>query len=463
LLGALGERDLVSATGTVAFTRALAERCSSLSYEELPEDVIEIARQCLLDWFGVALGGSSADAPRTLLAALGATGEADRAKATVVGHRGRLTPLEAALVNGTSSHVLDFDDVNIAFLGHLSVSILAAALALGEQLDANAAELLTAFVAGYETASRIAVALGPEPYQRGYHSTATIGTFAAAAACARLLELDAQRTSLALGIAASTAAGLKCNFGTMTKSLHAGKACENGLLAAMLAARGFTANLAAIEADQGFARVIGARREMTGAPADQASDWHIRENLFKYHASCFFTHSMIEGLRDLASSGRAPSAEIEQISVHVSELELGTCVIPAPRTGLEVKFSLAHLAAMTLLGRATSTITDEDAHDQEVVGLRSRVVLIEDGAAGEPTRVDVTLRDGEVASACRDVTVPATELGDQRRRLETKFISLAEPVIGSPGARRLLAALSGLDRSHGVRALMALTRPDPAR
>ena len=449
----------MSTIETEVLTHALAERSSSLCYEDLPSEVIEIARQCLLDWFGVTLGGSSQDAPRALLEVLGAGPEAERGIATVVGHRARLPPLQAALVNGVSSHVLDFDDVNIAFLGHVSACVFGAALALAEQLEADASALLAAFVAGYETACRIAVAVGPEPYLRGYHATGTMGTFGAAAACARLLGLDAAATAVATGIAASEAAGLKCNIGTMTKSLHAGKACENGLLAASLAARGFSASPGAIEGAQGFAAVVGGGCEAAAALAEPRCGWHLRDNLFKYHASCFFTHSMIEGVRELMTSGRLRLEQIEQVSVHVSELELGTCVIAEPRTGLEVKFSLAHLAAMSLLGRATSTIADEDARDQEVIALRSKVVLVEDGVPGQPTRVDVTLRGGEALSACHDVSTPTLALDDQRQRLAQKFIPLAEAALGSSAALRLLEALSGLEPGGNVRSLMACARP----
>ncbi|HWX74550.1 MAG TPA: MmgE/PrpD family protein [Solirubrobacteraceae bacterium] len=446
----------VSTTESTGLTHALAERSSALRYEDIPGDVREIARQCLLDWFGVTLGGSVEQAPRALLSLLASDGAADRARASVVGHRQRLAPAQAALVNGTASHVLDFDDVNITLPGHVSVAILGGALALAEQLDASACDLLTAFVAGYETACAIAVAVGPEPYLRGFHATGTIGTFGAAAACARLLALDPERTAIATGIAASQAAGLKCNFGTMTKSLHAGRACEAGLLAALLAAHGFTANPSAIEAGQGFAAAGGG--EPAGARSD-FSRWHLRENLFKYHAACFFAHSTLEGLRELIRARPLAAAEVEQISVHVSELELGACAIPEPDTGLEVKFSLAHLAAMALLGRATSTISDEDARAPDVIALRSRVVLVEDGTVGAPTRIEVRLRDGEVLSACQGVSRPERELGLQRQRLVGKFNALAEPILGRESARRLLDALGSLEDGARARELLALARP----
>jgi 2-methylcitrate dehydratase PrpD len=370
----------------------------------------------------------------------------------------RLTELHAALVNGTSSHRLDFDDVNATFLGHVSVAIGAAVLALAEELDADGAQLVTAFVAGYETACRIAVALGPEPYLRGFHSTGTIGTLGAAAGCARLLALDADRTAVAIGLAASQAAGLKSNIGTMTKSFHAGKACENGLLAARLAARGFTANTDAIEAPQGFAAVSGGSCDAGAALGEPPSGWYLRDNLFKYHASCYWTHSTLEGIRELRAAG-VSAAEVERVVIHVSALELGACVIPAPVNALEVKFSIAHLAAMALLGRPTELITDADAHDPEVIALRASVELAHDGAPGRPTVVEVTTRDGVTRPAAVDVNTAQRDLALQYDRLAEKFDGLASPVIGTASATALREALRTLDERHRIRELMALTRP----
>jgi len=440
-------------------TLALAERCSCLAYEAMPHDVVEIARQALLDWFGVTLGGSSEDGPTILLEVLAGDGASDHGTATVMGHAVRLSALHAALVNGTSSHALDFDDVNLALPGHVSVAILAGALALAEQLDANGRELLTAFVAGYETACRIAVALGPAPYLRGFHATGTIGTFGSAAACARLLGLDAPRTAAALGVAASQAAGLKGNFGTMTKSFHAGKACENGLLAALLSARGFTAGDRAIEGEQAFAAIAAGGCDADAALSTPDGGWHIRGNLFKHHASCFFTHSMLEGLRELTDSRSLAAADIGSVALHVSDVELGACVIPAPSTGLEVKFSMAHLAAMALAGRSTASVTDADAEDADLIALRSKVSLFEDGVAGQPTLVELVLNDGAVLSARHDVNAPERDLAAQRGRLSEKFLTLAAPALGAAGAARLLGALGGLEEASSVRALMACARP----
>jgi len=443
-------RDLAG-TG---LTAALAEISCGVAYEDLPTDVVEIVRHALLDWLGVTLAGSR-EALTEILAATVSFGEGAGA-ATLVGRPDRAAPLPAALINGAAAHALDFDDVNAGFMGHVSVAVLAGALALGEEIDASAGDLIAAYAAGYEVACRIAAALGPEPYLRGFHQTGTVGTFAAAAACAHLLGLDGSATATALGLAASQAAGCKCNFGTMAKPLHAGKACENGLLSARLAARGFTANPAAIEAERGFAQVCGGGCDVSAALAPPPAGWYVRDNLFKYHASCFYTHSMLEGLGQLrASHGLAPE-DVERVDVHVGELELGTCAISEPATALEVKFSLEHLAAMALLGRSTASICDGDATDPAAVALRSRVVLHPDGESGAPTRVEIT-RAGERLTARRDVNAPERDLAAQARRLEAKFRLLAIPVLGADATERLCAAVRRLEPDRPVRELMALS------
>jgi len=444
--------------GTATLTMGLAQRVTAL--EELPPEIRERARQSLLDWFGVTLGGCREDAPTALLAILPPAEPADPQSAGAVGHDARLSALDAALLNGTSSHVLDFDDVNLAFLGHASVAVLAAVLALAEQRDLPVAGVVTAYVAGYETACRLAAAVGPEPYLRGFHATGTGGTFAAAAACARLLGLDARQTAQALGIAASQAAGLKCNFGTMTKSLHAGKACQSGMLAALLAARGFTADRDAIGAGQGFAAAFGGDIDASAALGD---GWHLRDNLFKHHASCFFTHSTIEGLLELKRSRPFAVEDVEEIEIHVSDVELGTCVIPEPATGLEVKFSLPHLAAMAILGRSTARIDDSDATDPEAVALRSRVVLTRDGEPGAATRVELRLGDGTRLSAAHDVNTPEADLDAQGARLAEKFLVLSEPALGAERAGALLLALADLDGDMPARELIRAAQPAQAR
>jgi len=435
-------------------TETLARLASEMSYESLAPDVIELARHALLDWFAVTLGAGEQEPTRILLATLPPSSADDASAVTIVGHRARYAPLQAALINGTASHALDFDDVNAVFLGHVSVAVLGAALALAEQRDATAGELLCAFAAGYDTACRIAAAIGPEPYMRGFHQTGTVGTFAAAAACARLLALDTAATATAFGIAVSEASGACANFGTMTKPLHAGKACENGLLAALLAAHGFSANRGAIEADKGFAAISGGSCDVAAATRAAEPGAGLRDNLFKYHAACFWTHSTLEGIAGLRAHQGLTAERVQRADIHVGELELGMCSIAAPAGALEVKFSIAHLAAMALLGRSTAVVSDADAQDAELVAMRSRVQLVADGDPSQPTLVEVTTADG-VLSARHDVAVAERDLAVQAARLSGKFRSLAGPVLGDR-AELLLSRTLGLQPQDRVRELMAL-------
>src|SRR5215469_13354015 len=219
-------------------TRTLAERACAVSYDALPEPVRELARQCVLDYLGVGLAGADDQLVCILLDELSEAG--GTAQAGVIGHGARLPVGAAALVNGAIAHALDYDDVNLAMPGHPSVAILPALLALAEEKQASGKAVIAAFVAGYETCCRIGMAMRPGHYTRGFHATGTVGGFGAAAACAHLLGLDAEATARALGIAGTQSAGLKSQFGTMCKPFHAGRAAQTGLLAARLAARGFS-------------------------------------------------------------------------------------------------------------------------------------------------------------------------------------------------------------------------------
>src|SRR5882757_6226154 len=226
-------------------TRTLAAQASTVTYDALPEPVRALTRQCVLDYYGVALAGADDPLVTILLDELAEAGGA--AQAGVVGHKLRLPALSAALINGAIGHALDYDDVNLAMPGHPSVAILPGLLSLAEERQSSGREIIAAFVAGYETACRIGMALRPGHYNLGFHATGTVGVFGAAAACARLLGLDAATTAQALGIAGTQAAGLKSQFGTMSKPFHAGKASQSGLLAARLAARGFSSRTDLVE------------------------------------------------------------------------------------------------------------------------------------------------------------------------------------------------------------------------
>ncbi|HZT65736.1 MAG TPA: MmgE/PrpD family protein [Acidimicrobiales bacterium] len=448
----------------IGFTVEVAARAAGLSFADLPPEVVTVARQCVLDWLGVTLAGSTEPAATILLEELLDDGPADRAAAsgTVVGRAERLGPRDAALVNGTASHALDYDDVNDAMFGHPTVPVLPGVLALAEGMGASGADLLCAFVAGYEAECQIGRALGVEHYRRGFHSTAINGALGAAAACSRLMGLSPHDTAVALGIAATEAAGLKSMFGTMCKPLHAGQASAAGLLAARLAGGGFTSRADAVETDQGLAATHTAGFDPRRGLAEPPGGWHILSNLFKYHAACFQTHSAIEGLRRLRDQAGFGPDDVESVVIHAEPLQMGMCAIPEPSTGLEVKFSLRHTAAFVLAGVDTAAIgsyRDENAREPSLVGLRQKVEVVDDRTSGRATPIEVRLRGGEVLTAAHDVFVPEADLALQGKRLEEKFLSLAEPIIGASAAGRLVGAVSELAHLGDVRELMAETRP----
>ena len=446
---------------TAPVTAELARRAASLRHDDLPEEMRLLARQCLLDWLAVTLAGSREELARMLLAE--AEEQGGTPAATLIGQRLRLPTQQAALVNGAASHALDYDDVNMTMGGHPTAPLMPAILALAEARGAGGAQVIAAFVAGYETACRIGALVAPGHYARGFHSTATIGSFGAAAAAANLLGLGAARTATALGIAGTQAAGLKSMFGTMCKPLHAGKAAQNGLLAASLAARGFTSRDDVLECAQGFAETQSPDFHPERALALPRRGWHLADNLFKYHAACYLTHAPIECARAVRATPGFEPAAVRRVLLRVEQGAARVCHIPAPRTGLEAKFSLRLATAMALAGIDTASLDsygDKTAADPRLVALRDRVeVEFRRDWPHTLAELEVTLADGKVLSARHDSGVPADDLAAQGRRLAAKFMSLAAPVLGRLQAERLAASVAALDRLGSIAELTRLCVP----
>jgi len=439
-------------------THVLASKAAGLDYDNLPPPARELVRQCVLDYLGVAVAGASDGLVRLLLDEMNEAGGAP--KASVIGHELRLPALSAALVNGAAAHALDYDDVNMAMPGHPSVAILPALLALAELRRSSGHAVATAFVAGYETTCRIGAALQPGHYNLGFHSTGTIGSFGAAAACARLLGLDAETTAIALGIAGTQAAGLKSQFGTMCKPFHAGKAAQCGLLAARLAARGFSSRTDIVECVQGFALTHGPDFAPAAALAEPEGGLHLFANLFKYHAACYLTHAPIECARRLREDHRLEPDAIAGITLRLDASCERVCNIPAPSDGLQSKFSLRQTVAMALAGVDTASLgaySAENARDPRLVGLRERVVLDwQDSWPQTLSELELELTDGRRPMARHDAGIPAGDIADQGRRLAAKFDSLVEPVFGPSRTRELRETIAGLDSLADIGTLARL-------
>jgi 2-methylcitrate dehydratase PrpD len=452
--------DTVTENVTQAdLTRRLAGKASGCRYDDLPAPARELARQCVLDYLGVALAGTHDPLVQILLDEMAEASGSPQA--SIIGHNARLPMLSAAMVNGSAAHALDYDDVNMAMPGHPSVAILPGLLALAEFKCSSGREVVTAFVAGYETACRVGAALQPGHYNLGFHSTGTIGTFGAAAACARLLGLDTEATAMALGIAGTQAAGLKSQFGTMCKPFHAGKAAQNGLFAARLAQRGFTSRADIVECTQGFALTHGPDFVPDAAVRTPAAGFHLLANLFKYHAACYFTHAPIECARRLREEHRLTPELIAGITLRLDASCDRVCNIPVPVDGLQSKFSLRQTVAMALAGIDTASVgayNAENARDPGLIGLRNRVRF--DWQHNWPQtlcELELELLDGRRFSARHDAGIPAANITDQGLRLAAKFDALVAPVLGAPRARELREMISDLDNVADIRSLTRLT------
>src|SRR4051794_25942408 len=315
------------------------------------EDVVTGALHCILDTLGVAIGG--VHEPVTTHVRGEALDEGGAPRATLWGTGQRVSRPQAALVNGTAAHALDFDDVSALMEGHPSAPLLPALLAVAEGSGTRGDEVVAAFVAGFETEAMVGRLMSPSHYARGFHATATVGAFGAAAAAAHVLGLDDRAWAHAFGIAGSRAAGLKSMFGTMSKPLQVGVAAENGVRAATLAARGVTAHTDVLGTAQGFRDTQSDER---GIPA--AWGWArpaVTDVLFKYHAPCYLTPSGAEGALPMRSDGMTPD-RVRSIDVHVPAGHLRVCDIAEPATPLEGKFSLRFTTAMALV---TGDLTEQ--------------------------------------------------------------------------------------------------------
>jgi 2-methylcitrate dehydratase PrpD len=439
-------------------TRELAERSRGLCFDELPDEVVEVARHCLLDWLGVTVAGAG----EPLAAILRDTVQSDATEgaATLLGPpTGRAGSLGAALINGATGHALDFDDTHWTMNGHPSVPVMPAALALAEELDLDGRRLLEAIVAGIELECGLGALIGRRHYAAGFHATGTLGTLGAAAACAKLLDLGEQAWLHALGLAGTQAAGLKSSFGTMAKPLHAGKAAHDGLLAARLAAGGFTGNTRVVESRQGLADTLQGGEPEAGALRADKGRFYILDTLFKYHAACYLTQSGIEAAHQLRRNEALVADDIVAVEIRVPPSSLDVCNIEQPTTGLEGKFSLRATAALALLGaetQALSTWSDERMGLPDLVGLRDRITVVpEAGIDPMATPVAVATADHRRLEARVDVGRPATDLAQQRSKLEAKFRALVVPVLGEEAAAATIAMVAGL---HEIDSASALTR-----
>ncbi len=412
--------------------------------ESVPEEAIAQAKRSVLDTLGVALAGSSEEGVR--IVAEWVRKQGGHEEATVLGQRFRAPAPEAALVSGTAGHALDYDDVSLPMRGHPSAPLVTAVLATGEKAGCSGRDLLTAFVLGFEVEARLGRAIGEAHYALGWHATSTLGTLGAAAACARLLGLDARRTQMALGIAASLAGGLQQNFGTMTKPLHAGWAARNGVVAAEMSGRGFTADARALEGESGFLRAMSGGSEVDLEPLAALGDpFEITSSGIgvKLYPCCYAVHRSLDAALDLRARHGIDPGSIVRIWVEVSRGALLPLRREPPATGLEGKFSLEYClaAALTDSRVGLASFTDEAIRRPVVRELMAKVEASEGAEPGAfpiggYAELRIVLKDGSEHSLRVD-----TPRGDPSRPLSWE--ELAEKFRDCAGTVLFTQAING--------------------
>lgn len=442
----------------MGFTSELARHSQTIGSNSIEEPVAAVAEQCILDWMGVALAGVD-EAPAVYLRTLV---QQDRARpvSTLIGSRTGTSVRQAALSNGTSGHALDYDDVNLALQGHATAVVLPAAFAVAEGEGASGIDFVRAFVAGYEATCILGQYMGRSHYAKGFHSTATLGCVGAAVASSILLKLPLDGIVRAIGIAGTQASGLKAQFGTMSKPLHAGKASESGVLAAYLARCGVTSREDLLEARQGFAAAMDGEGDAERAFALPQRGAHIFDNIFKFNASCLGTQGTIEALRQLQDTHGITANQVTRIEIDVERGADSMCNITKPTSGMEMQFSLRFAAALVLAQEDTTvpaTFCDANARRQDLQSLASKV-HVQLMPASWPlllTTVRVFMEDGRVFANSVDLGRPCLDVAAQKTRLLDKFGRLTSSHLTVAQVRSLAAMVFGVSACERPLSLLA--------
>jgi 2-methylcitrate dehydratase PrpD len=440
----------------VTLTKTLCGRLAAARFGDLSAAAMHQARRGVLDWIGCALAGSGHKTITTLLDVLRETSGAPQA--TVLGRRLRLGLRDAPLANGQMGHVLDFDDTHMGgVVLHASSPVLAALFALAERSPVSGADLMLAYAVGFEAGVRAGWS-APGHHKGGWHLTGTLGTIAAGVAGGKLLGLDRQRLTYAMGIAATQAAGMQQNRGTMCKSFHAGKAAANGVLAALLAERGFDSTQEIIEGRKGFSRIYSdvAAPEQLNARLDQG--WLIETNGHKPYACGVVLHPLIDAVIAIRNRDRIDPATVSEISLRVHPFVLSITDVVDPATGLQSKFSTLHSAAVALVDGAAgiAQYSDARARDPLVAALRGKVKAEGDEALGKDEAYAVIV----AGNKRHEVHIPhaggTAENPMSDAAIEAKFLANATPVIGPERARRARDLVWSLDKQPDMRELIGL-------
>jgi 2-methylcitrate dehydratase PrpD len=438
-------------------TRTLAENCLGTPLREVPEPVVTQAKKGLLNWMGVTIGASrhpSVEMVLELASELNVSGQA-----SILGRCEKVDILWASLINGTSSHVFDFDDTHLKTIHHPSSPVAPVVFALGEWLNLAPVDLLRAYLLGCEAELRISQAVYPSHYRQGWHITSTVGVFGAAVAAGVLLGLEAEQMSCALGIAGTQASGLREMFGTMTKPFHPGKAAQSGLLAALLARKGFTSSLRVLEAENGFAQVLCPEHNLEEVNREWGSRWELLDNSFKPYACGVVLHPCIDAC--IALRAYAEPGAVRELEIVANPYVLELTGKENPTSGLEGKFSVYHAAAVAFCDGDASEkqFSDDKVADPNVKRLRKKVRIVpeesfrEDEAFARLIRIDGSQQTQKIEHATGSAKNPMST-----QALAKKFKTLTAGIIDGNNADTITNLVCRMDSLRDMKELLVCSK-----
>ncbi len=440
-------------------TEDLARYVVETPSDRIPESIIHEGKRCLINFVAVALYASRDPSLDILVDVFDLEGGS--ANASVLGSGVRTGLQNAALANGYLGHLEDYDDTHFPTVIHPSSPTLPAALALGEQLESTGREVLASSVLGMELCCRIGMAVHPYHYDEGWHITGTCGVFGAAIAAGKLLGLDLVQMTNALGIAGTQAAGVREVFGSMTKPFHPGRSAQSGVLAALLAQRGFTSTDAILEGRRGFAAVMSEGSHLERVTDELGERWELTMNGLKPYACGVVNHPLIDAMVALRDNPAISPDAVASVQARVHPLVLELVDRPNPRVGLEGKFSYQHSMAVGLLDGAAfpAQYTDARVADPQVARLRDCIqATIDESMEEDAAEVAITLQDGQAFTQRVEHATGAPDNPVTDRQLDEKLRALAGDVMPPPEVEQLLAALWALDEADDVNRVVGLMR-----
>ena len=411
-------------------TRLLARHLVAARYEDLPADVRHEGLRTFLNWLGCAVGSARHEAVSIAIEALAPF--SGPAQAGILGRSERMDVLHAALINGISSHVFDFDDTHLKTVIHPAGPVASAILALSEMQPVSGKDFLNALVLGVETECRIGNAVYPNHYDVGWHITGTAGVFGAAAATGKLLGLNEQQMVWALGLAASQPVGLRESFGSMNKSFNPGRAASNGIFAAILASKNYTSSNGMIEAKRGWANAISTKQDYKEITEGLGQRYEAALNTYKPFACGIVMHPAIDAAIQLRGEEKFSADQIKRIELKVHPLVIELTGKKTPQEGLEGKFSIYHAVAIALIEGAggEKQFSDRAVRDPAVIALRSKVIpVITPDIKPEQVEMSVELADGRVLHKRIEHAIGSLEKPMSDKDLERKFTDLAEGIL----------------------------------